>query len=79
LQNFEQRIEPLVAVLPEFPVVLEPIHGFPHRAGFDFYRPARSVPAPADETGAFEDLEMFGYRRLADREGFGQFVDGVIF
>src|SRR5258706_3232845 len=72
LQNFEQRIEPLVTLLPELPVILKPIGRLSHRRRLDLHRPAGGVAAAGDEAGALEDLQMFRYGGVAARERVGQ-------
>ena len=75
LQRLEQGIEALKILFPERTIVFEPVDGLAERAGIDPPRPALCVAAVGDEAGAFQNLKVFGDRRLADGERLGELRD----
>jgi hypothetical protein len=69
-------VETVEAALPEPPVRLHPLRDARQRRGLQPARPLLRVAAPADQPGAFEDLQVLGDRRHAHRERLGQLGDG---
>src|SRR5262249_2125820 len=75
VQNLLQSLE------RAFPKGAVPLHPSIHR--LDRFRPhAADAPLPVDATldqaGVREDSEVLRNRRLADREGFGDFTGGAL-
>jgi hypothetical protein len=61
-------IEPIHTLFPEAAIVLYPARNLPKRRSLQTARTPLRVAASRDETGTFEDLEMFGNGWRTDRK-----------
>jgi hypothetical protein len=71
----EIAIEPTHILFPEPAIVLYPIRNLPKRSSFQTAGTPLRVAAAPDETGAFENLEMFGDGWRADGKRLGEIFD----
>src|SRR2546421_11740892 len=72
LELLQVLVEPVVALLPEPAVPLDPLGGLLQRAGLELGRPELPIAAPGDESGPLEDLQVLRHRRQAHPERRGQ-------
>src|SRR5438445_2464520 len=68
-------VQPVAALLPEPTVPLGPIRRLLERPGLEPSGPPLALPAPRDQPGALQDLEVLGDRGKSHREGLGQLGD----
>src|SRR5579864_8404100 len=73
-QVFIQSTE---ALLPDSAVALDPVGNVFQSRWLQPARPPLGTPTLRDETGALEDLEVFGDRGQAELEGLGELEDGA--
>src|SRR5581483_1587331 len=71
--NVDQIIrETIETLLPEAPILFQPVDRRAHRRGLEPARPQLRLPPALDKSGALEDFEMLRYRRQAYPEGLAQ-------
>jgi hypothetical protein len=75
LHLFEKGVQALEVGGPEAAVFFEPLGGFGERFRFEAAGAALRVLTAGDETGTFEDFEVFGDGGLGHGEGLCEFVD----
>src|SRR3954470_53898 len=68
LHVLEISVELVVALFPELPVGLRPVGDVLDRSRPQPARPPLGVPAPGDQSGTLQHLEMLRDRGLAHRE-----------
>src|SRR6266850_7160196 len=75
LQFLEVGVQPVEALLPVAPVVLDPFGHVLERSRLEPAGPPLRLAAPLDEAGALQHLEMLGDGGKADVERLGEFED----
>ena len=75
LELFQVLVQPVVSLFPETAVMISPIRNFLERFRLQPSRPPLPLPAPRDEPGSLQHLQMLGDRRQADIERRRQFQD----
>ncbi len=73
---FQQLIQPFKALVPVLLVLGSPGSNFSQGPGLQPTPASLCFASALNETGLLQDLEVFGDRWLADRQRFGQFLDG---
>src|SRR2546423_1790343 len=77
-EHVEERVEALVAFVPEGLVAREPVGRFPQRGRAEMAQPCRRATLATDQPGLLQDLEMPRDRRLRDRERRSELSDRQI-
>lgn len=72
LELFEQRIEALIVLFEDFPVVFDPVHGLIQSFGFQSAGTPLRIAANRNESGALEHFQVLGDGGLAHLEGLGE-------
>src|SRR4051794_4229733 len=72
LSATEASLHSLESALPEAPVAVDPLGGFPEGIAVDAGGPELCRAAARDQAGALEDLEVLGDGLHADRERLGE-------
>src|SRR5213594_1507944 len=75
LQFLEVAAQPVEALLPVAPVVLDPVGDVLEGIRLEPAGPPLRLASALDQARALEDLEVLGHRGQADVEGLGQFHD----
>jgi hypothetical protein len=74
-EGFQVGVEAVEAGVPELAVAGHPFGGFAQGGGLEVARAPLGFAAAGDQSGLFEDLQVFGDGREAQGEGFGDLVD----
>src|SRR5690242_15476788 len=72
LQFAQIIVQPIETLLPETPILLQPVGGVLKRTGLEPAGPPLCLATARDQAGAFQHLEVLGDGGQAHREGRGQ-------
>src|SRR5262249_13091932 len=75
LQFAQILVQTVETLLPEPPILLQPVAGVLERPGVEAAGPQLRLAAAGDQAGALQHLEVLGDGRQAHREGRGQLHD----
>src|SRR6266540_341867 len=78
LELVQVLVKPVVGLFPEPPVPLGPLGNLLERSRLQAGRPPLPLPAPRDEPGALQHLEVLRDRRQAHLERLRQLGDGSL-
>src|SRR6266516_2968804 len=68
LELLQVPVQPVVALFPEPAIPLDPLRDIPERTSLEPGGPPLPLPAPGDQPGPLEDLQVLGDRRQAHLE-----------